>query len=88
MSKVHKTCEEAMNRKAHRYALLKAAQAEPNINWVYTKNDWTALKAGDTGEVMLVSVRVEVNKDTYLKYKKQYEKTQKMRAAKGGKKND
>jgi roadblock/LC7 domain-containing protein len=82
---MHKTYEEAMNRKAHRYALLKAAQKEPNINWTYTENDWTALKAGDTGEVMLVSVKVEVNKDTYLKYKKQYEKAQKMRDAKGGK---
>lgn len=79
---MHKTYEEAMNRKAHRYALLKAAQAEPNINWGYTENDWTALKAGDTGEVMLVTVRVEVSKDRYLKYKKQYEKAQKMREAK------
>ncbi len=36
---MHKTYEEEMNRKAHRYALLKAAQAEPNINWDFTKND-------------------------------------------------
>lgn len=81
---MHKTYTDAMNRKAHRYALLKGAQEnQGSINWQYTKNNWTALKAGDTGDTMLVTVCIEVPKSRYLELKQQYERTQKMRAAKG-----
>jgi hypothetical protein len=79
---MHKKYEEEMNRKAHRYALLKAAQEKPVIDWDFTKNDWNVLKAADTGDALYVSVRLEVTRDAYLKYKNQYEKAQKMREAK------
>jgi len=79
---MHKTYEEEMNRKAHRYALLKAAQEESKIDWDFTKNDWNVLKSADTGEALYVTVRVEVNKDRYFQFKKQYEKAQEMREAK------
>lgn len=80
--KMHKTYEEEMNRKAHRYALLKAAQEEGEIDWGFTQRDWTALKASDTGEEMLVTVRIAVPKDRYLKYKNAYTRMQKARQAK------
>jgi hypothetical protein len=79
---MHKKYAEEMNRKAHRYALLKAAQEKPIIDWDFTKNDWNVLKAADTGEALYVTVRVEVNKDRYFELRKQYEKAQKMREAK------
>lgn len=81
--KVHKAYEEAMNRKAHRYALLKAAKEEGKVDWVFTEHDWTALKAGDTGEELYVTVRMEITKDKYLKYKNTYERMQRARQAKG-----
>jgi len=79
---MHKTYTEAMNRKAHRYALLKAAKEEGVINWGFTERDWTALKAADTGEEMLVAVRVSITKEKYEWLRKQYEKMEKARAAK------
>lgn len=79
---MHKTYEMEMNRKAHRYALLKAAQEEGEIDWGFTERDWTALKAGDTGEQMYVTVRMEISKDRYMRYKEQYERMQKAREAK------
>lgn len=78
---MHKKYEEEMNRKAHRYALLKAAK-EGEVDWDFTERDWTVLKAADTGDALYVSVRLEVTRDAYLKYKNQYEKAQKMREAK------
>jgi len=84
---MHKTYLEAMNppRKAHRYALEKAGKEEGAIDWVYTHNDWTSLKAGDTGDEMLVTVRIKISKDTYLRHKKVYERMQKARLAKENK---
>ena len=81
MGKVHKTCELAMNRKAHRYAAIRAAK-EGSIDWKFTEQDWTVLKANDTGEVMLVSVKVEIDREKYFKLKQQYLK----RAARKGEK--
>ncbi len=78
---MHKTYENEMNRKAHRYALLKAAK-EGEINWGFTERDWTALKAADTGEEMLVTVRVEIDREKYFKYKEKYERAAKAREAK------
>ena len=75
----------AMSRKAHRYACLKAAQSVGEIDWKYTENDWTSLKAGDTGETMLVSVRMAIPKTEYERMKRQYIRAQMMRAAKGKK---
>lgn len=72
----HRAYTDAMNRKAHRHACLLAAQSFGEINWKYTKNDWTVLKAGDTGETMLVSVRMEVPKIEYERIKKQYIRAQ------------
>lgn len=71
MSKPHKTYTDAMNRKAHRYAAIRAAK-DGSINWKFTEQDWTVLKASDTGEVMLVSVKVEIDREKYFKLKKQY----------------
>lgn len=79
---MHKTYENEMNRKAHRYALLKAAKEDGEINWSFTERDWTALKVSDTGNEMLVSVKIEIDRDKYFKYREQYEKAQKMRDAK------
>lgn len=79
---MHKTYTNEMNRKAHRYALLKAAREDGKIDWQFTENDWTALKAADTGSELLVSVRMEVDRDKYIKYREQYERAQKMRQAK------
>lgn len=85
---MHKTYTDAMNRKAHRYALLKAAKEEGKVDWGFTERDWTALKAGDTGEEMMVTVRIAVPKDKYLKYKNTYERMQKARQAKESKNED
>lgn len=82
---MHKAYEDAMNRKAHRHALLKAAKESGVVNWQYTKNNWTVLKAGDTGDTMFVSVCIEVQKDIYLKHKEQYERAQAARTAKAAK---
>jgi hypothetical protein len=79
---MHKAYEDAMNRKAHRYALLKAAKEEPNIDWTFTENDWAALKAADTGNAIYVTVRVEIDRDNYFKYREQYERAAKAREAK------
>lgn len=79
---MHKTYENEMNRKAHRYALLKAAKEDGEINWSFTERDWTALKVSDTGNEMLVSVKIEIDRTKYFKYREQYEKAQKMREAK------
>lgn len=79
---MHKTYEEAMNRKAHRYALLKAAKDEGVIDWGFTERDWTALKAADTGKEMLVTVRVSISKEKYEWLREQYERMEKARAAK------
>ena len=81
----HKTYTKEMNRKAHRYALLKTAQSVGEIDWGFTENDWTVLKAGDTGETMLVSVRMAIPKTEYERIKRQYIRAQMMRAAKGKK---
>jgi len=82
----HKAYTDAMGRKAHRYALLKTAQSVGEIDWGFTENDWTVLKAGDTGETMLVSVRMAIPKTEYERIKRQYIRAQMMRAAKGKKK--
>lgn len=79
---MHKTYTNEMNRKAHRYALLKAAKEDAKIDWGFTERDWTALKVSDTGNEMLVSVKIEIDRDKYFKYREQYEKAQKMRDAK------
>lgn len=79
---MHKTYTNEMNRKAHRYALLKAAKEDGEINWGFTERDWTALKVSDTGSEMLVSVKVGIDREKYFKYREQYEKAQKMRDAK------
>lgn len=74
---MHKTYTDAMNRKAHRYALLKVAkESSESINWKATEQDWNMLKAADTGDTILVSVRIEISKDRYEKIKKQYERKQ------------
>lgn len=80
----HRAYTVAMGRKAHRYACLKAAQSVGEIDWKYTENDWTVLKAGDTGETMLVSVRMAIPKTEYERMKRQYIRAQMMRAAKKG----
>ena len=79
---MHKSYKEAMSRKSHRYALLKAAKETPNIDWTFTEYDWTTLKAADTGDAMYVTVRVEIDRDHYFKYREQYERAQRMREAK------
>ena len=76
---MHKAYTDAMSRKAHRYALLRAAK-EGSVDWRFTEQDWTVLKAADTGESMFVSVRVEVDREKYNKLKNQYIK----RAARKG----
>lgn len=81
----HRAYTEAMSRKAHRYALLKAAQSVGEINWRCTEADWTVLKAGDTGETLLVSVRMAVPKSEYERQRRQYERLMKARAAKAKK---
>jgi hypothetical protein len=82
---MHKAYEEEMNRKAHRYALLKAAKENPAIHWERTAADWTVLKASDTGTSMLVSVKVEVDRDRYFELREMYERAQKAREAKKNK---
>lgn len=82
----HKAYTDAMSRKAHRHACLVVAQTVGEIDWGFTKNDWTVLKAGDTGETMLVSVRMAIPKTEYERVKRQYLRAQMMRAAKGKKK--
>lgn len=81
----HRAYTYAMGRKAHRYALLKTAQSVGEIDWRFTENDWTVLKAGDTGETMLVSVRMAIPKTEYERIKRQYIRAQMMRTAKGKK---
>ena len=81
----HRAYTYAMGRKAHRYALLKTAQSVGEIDWKFTENDWTVLKTGDTGETMLVSVRMAIPKTEYERIKRQYIRAQMMRAAKGKK---
>jgi len=68
---MHKAYTDAMSRKAHRYALLRAAK-DGSVDWRFTEQDWTVLKAADTGESMFVSVRVEVDREKYNKLKNQY----------------
>lgn len=72
----------AMNRRAHRYACMVAAQTVGEIDWTYTKADWTSLKAGDDGETMFVSVKVAIPKSEYERVKRQYIRLQMARAAK------
>jgi len=74
-----------MGRKAHRYALLKTAQSVGEIDWRYTEADWTVLRAGDTGETMLVSVRMAIPKSEYERQRRKYERMMKARAAKAKK---
>jgi hypothetical protein len=81
----HRAYTDAMSRKAHRYALLKTAQSVGEIDWGFTENDWTVLKAGDTGETMLVSVRMAIPKSEYERQRRQYERMMKARAAKAKK---
>ena len=78
----HRAYTEAMSRKAHRYALLKTAQSVGEIDWRCTEADWTVLKAGDTGETMLVSVRMAIPKSEYERQRRKYERMMKARAAK------
>jgi hypothetical protein len=78
----HRAYTEAMSRKAHRYALLKTAQSVGEIDWRCTEADWTVLKAGDTGETLLVSVRMAIPKSEYERQRRKYERMMKARAAK------
>lgn len=81
----HRAYTEAMSRKAHRYALLKTAQSVGEIDWRYTEADWTVLRAGDTGETLLVSVRMAIPKSEYERQRRKYERMMKARAAKAKK---
>ena len=81
----HRAYTEAMSRKAHRYALLKTAQSVGEIDWRCTEADWTVLKAGDTGETLLVSVRMAIPKSEYERQRRKYERMMKARAAKAKK---
>jgi hypothetical protein len=75
----------AMNRRAHRHACMVAAQTVGEIDWKYTKADWTSLKAGDDGETMFVSVRMAIPKTEYERVKRQYIRLQLARAVKAAK---
>ena len=81
----HHAYTQAMARRAHRYALMTAAQHVGEIDWKYTKQDWTVLKAGDNGETMFVSVRMAIPKTEYERRVRDYERMQKMRMAKAAK---
>jgi hypothetical protein len=81
----HHAYTQAMARRAHRYALMTAAQHVGEIDWKYTKQDWTVLKAGDDGETMFVSVRMAIPKTEYERRVRDYERMQKMRNAKAAK---
>jgi hypothetical protein len=78
----HRAYMREMGRKAHRYALLKTAQSVGEIDWRCTEADWTVLKAGDTGETLLVSVRMAIPKSEYERQRRKYERMMKARAAK------
>ena len=81
----HRAYTLAMNRRAHRYALLTTAQSVGEIDWKYTKADWTSLRAGDDGETMFVSVRMAIPKTEYERKVREYRKMEKMRQARGKK---
>jgi len=81
----HRAYTLAMNRKAHRHACMVTAQTVGEIDWKYTKADWTSLRAGDDGETMFVSVRMAIPKTEYERVKRQYIRLQIARVAKANK---
>lgn len=82
----HKTYTQAMNRKAHRYACLKTAQAVGEIAWKFTENDWTALKASSNVEgTMFVTVRMAIPVTEYERRVREYNRLAHARIAKQAK---
>ena len=82
----HHAYTQAMSRKAHRYACLKAAQAVGEIDWKYTAADWTVLKASNNIEgTMLVTVRMAIPVTEYERRVREYNRMAKARAAKANK---
>ena len=79
----HKTYTLAMSRKAHRYACLKTAQQVGEIDWKYTENDWTVLKASNNVEgTMYVTVRMAIPVTEYERRVREYQRLEKARASK------
>lgn len=79
----HKTYTLAMSRKAHRYACLKTAQQVGEIDWKYTENDWTVLKASNNVEgTMYVTVRMAIPVTEYERRVREYNRLTHARIAK------